>query len=241
MLSADEHQRYSRQIQLMGEEAQERLKASKIFIAGAGGLGCPAAAYLAAAGVGHITIADCDTVERTNLNRQILHWEKDIGRSKVVSAGEKLQHMNPDIRIDLVSVTLQKGNVSSLIEGSDLLVDALDNFPDRYTINRAAIEHRIPYIHGAVSGFDGHIAVIIPGETACLECIVPEPPPPSVFPILGTTSGMIGILQAHEAIKYITCQGELLKHQLVLWDGRTSSFHTIRIERNSDCPACGCV
>jgi molybdopterin/thiamine biosynthesis adenylyltransferase len=238
MLTACELERYSRQIPLIGEDGQERLKSSKVFIAGAGGLGCPAAAYLAAAGVGHLIIADCDSVDLTNLNRQILHWEQDIGRSKVSSAGEKLHLMNPDIKVDLLPVTINGKNASSLIAGSDLVIDALDNFTDRYAINRAALENRIPYVHGAVSGFDGHVTTIIPGETACLECMVPEPPPRSVFPVLGTVSGMIGVLQAHEAVKHITRQGELLKHRLVLWDGRTSTVTCIRVERDPDCRAC---
>jgi adenylyltransferase/sulfurtransferase len=119
------------------------------------------------------------------------------------------------------------------------VVDALDTFTDRYAINRAAIRNRIPYIHGAVSGFDGHMATIIPGETACLECMVPEAPPGSVFPVVGTTPGLIGVLQAHEAIKQITGQGELLKNRLVLWDGRASQVTMIRVERDPGCRACG--
>lgn len=239
MLTVSERERYSRQILLFGEEGQEKLKSSKVFIAGAGGLGCPAAAYLATAGVGHLVIADCDSVDRTNLNRQILHYETDIGRSKVLSAGEKLRSMNPDIRVELRAVTISESNASSLVSGCDLVVDALDTFTDRYAINRAALKHRIPYVHGAVSGLDGHLATIIPGETACLECMVPEAPPRSVFPVIGTASGLIGVLQAHEAIKKITGQGELLKNRLVLWDGRASQFTSIHVERDPDCRACG--
>ncbi|MDD1713857.1 MAG: HesA/MoeB/ThiF family protein [Methanoregulaceae archaeon] len=239
MLTDSERERYSRQILLFGEEGQERLKSSKVFIAGAGGLGCPAAAYLAAAGVGHLVIADCDSVDRTNLNRQILHYESDIGRPKVVSAREKLLSMNPDIRVEPLAVIISDNNASTLVSGCDLVVDALDTFTDRYALNRAAIRNRIPYIHGAVSGFDGHMATIIPGETACLECMVPEAPPRSVFPVVGTTPGLIGVLQAHEAIKQITGQGEPLTNQLVLWDGKASQFTMIRVERDPDCPACG--
>jgi adenylyltransferase/sulfurtransferase len=239
MLTDSERERYSRQILLFGEEGQERLKLSKVFIAGAGGLGCPAAAYLAAAGIGHLVIADCDFVDRTNLNRQILHYTTDIGRSKVLSAGEKLRSMNPDIQIELLAVTISESNASSLVSGCDLVVDALDTFTDRYAINRACLEQRIPYIHGAVSGFDGHMAIIIPGETACLECMVPEAPPRSVFPVIGTAPGLIGILQAHEAIKRITRQGESLINRLVLWDGRASQFTEIHVDRDPDCRACG--
>jgi molybdopterin/thiamine biosynthesis adenylyltransferase len=239
MLTDHEMERYSRQITLIGEAAQERLKSARIFIAGAGGLGCPAAAYLAAAGVGHLVIADCDVVDRTNLNRQILHWEKDIGHAKVVSAGEKLRQMNPDIRVDIIPVAVNNQNAYSLITGSDLVIDALDNFTDRYVINRACLGHRIPYVHGAASGFDGHIATIIPGETACLECIIPESPPRSAFPIIGTVSGLVGILQAHEAIKYITGKGQPLNHNLLLWDGKNSAITCIEVEREPSCRACG--
>lgn len=239
MLTDSERERYSRQILLFGEEGQERLKSSKVFIAGAGGLGCPAAAYLAAAGVGHLIIADCDSVDRTNLNRQILHHEPDIGRPKVISAGEKLRSMNPDIRVEPLALTISDSNAATLVSGCNLVVDALDTFTDRYALNRAAIKNRIPYIHGAVSGFDGHMATIIPGETACLECMVPEATPRSVFPVLGTTPGLIGVLQAHEAIKQITGQGELLKNRLVIWDGKASQFTMIRVERDPECRACG--
>ncbi len=241
MLTDLERERYARQIPFIGEDGQERLKSARVFIAGAGGLGCPAAAYLAAAGVGHLLIADRDAVDRTNLNRQILHWEKDIGRLKVLSAGEKLREMNPDIRVDLFPVTIKHQNASSLIAGSDLVVDALDNFTDRYVINRACLGHRIPYIHGAVSGFDGHVAMILPGETACLECIVPDPPPVSIFPVIGTVPGMIGILQAHEAVKYITGKGQRISHRLLLWDGKNSALTTIIVERDPSCRACGNV
>ena len=239
MLTDSERERYSRQILLFGEEGQERLKLSKVFIAGVGGLGCPAAAYLAAAGVGHLVIADCDAVDRTNLNRQILHHEADIGRPKVLSAGEKIRSMNPDIEVELLVVTISESNASILVSGCDLVVDALDTFIDRYAINRAAIRNNIPYIHGAVSGFDGHMATIIPGETACLECMVPEATPRSVFPVVGTSPGLIGVLQAHEAIKQITGQGEPLKNRLVIWDGKASQFTMIRVERDPDCRACG--
>jgi adenylyltransferase/sulfurtransferase len=239
MLTDSERERYSRQILLFGEDGQERLKSSKVFIAGAGGLGCPVAAYLAAAGVGNLIIADCDSVDRTNLNRQILHHEQDIGRPKVFSAGEKLRSMNPDIKIELLAVTISDTNASALVSGCDLVVDALDTFTDRYAINRAAIRNRIPYIHGAVSGFDGHMATIIPGETACLECMVPEAPPRSVFPVVGTTPGLIGVLQANEVIKFITGQGDPLGNRLVIWDGRGAQMTTIHVERDPECRACG--
>ncbi|NYT07657.1 MAG: HesA/MoeB/ThiF family protein [Methanomicrobiales archaeon] len=239
MLSEREIMRYSRQIAFIGEEGQERLKAAHVVLAGTGGLGCPAAAYLAAAGVGRLTIIDSDRVELTNLNRQILHWEKDIGREKVVSSGEKLGAMNPGMVIREVCETVTMENAPSLIGQASLVIDALDNFPARYALNCAALEYGIPCIHGAVSGFDGHITTVIPGKTACLQCIFPDPPGGSEFPIIGTTAGIIGIMQANEAIKYLTGRGSLLENRLLIWDGRDSSVTILDLERDPRCSACG--
>jgi molybdopterin/thiamine biosynthesis adenylyltransferase len=239
MLTDREIQRYSRQIAFIGEENQERLKSAHIVIAGAGGLGCPVAIYLAVAGMGHITIIDCDQVDRTNLNRQILHWERDIGREKTRSARDKLLQLNPEIRIDAVTTAITGKNASTLTKGATLIIDALDNFTARYILNRAALDHVIPCIHGAVSGYDGHVTTLIPGETVCLQCIFPEPPGGSEFPIIGTTAGIIGLLQAHEAIKYITGRGELLKNRLLLWDGRGSTVSYLDLERDPLCRVCG--
>jgi len=239
MLTDREIQRYSRQITFIGEENQERLKSAHIVIAGAGGLGCPIAIYLTVAGIGHITIIDCDKVDRTNLNRQILHWERDIGREKTRSACDKLQQLNPEIRIDAITTVITRENASALITGAGLIIDALDNFEGRYILNRAALDHAIPCIHGAVCGYDGHVTTMIPGETACLRCIFPEPPTGSEFPIIGTTAGIIGLLQAHEAIKYIIGRGELLKNRLLLWDGRGSTVSYLDLERDPLCKVCG--
>jgi molybdopterin/thiamine biosynthesis adenylyltransferase len=239
MLTDREIHRYSRQITFIGEEGQERLKAAHVVLAGAGGLGCPAATYLAVAGVGRLTIIDSDRVEMTNLNRQILHWEQDIGRNKTVSAKEKLGAMNPDLFIEDICGVITGQNASALIGEAALIIDALDNFPARYALNQAALEHGIPVIHGAVSGYDGHITTIIPGETACLQCIFPDPPGGSEFPIIGTTAGIIGLMQAHEAIKFLTGRGTLLKNRLLIWDGRDSSVTFLNLERDPVCRACG--
>jgi adenylyltransferase/sulfurtransferase len=238
MLTERELDRYDRQIRLLGEDGQEKLKRAKVFIAGAGGLGSPISIYLAAAGIGKICLVDKDTVALSNLNRQILHWEKDVDRGKAISAQEKLTEINSDINIDAKSETITKGNASDLVADADLIIDAMDNFPTRYLLNRTALEKGIPFVHGAVNGFHGQATTVIPGEAACLRCIFHEAPPPSVFPVLGVTPGIIGLIQASEAIKYIVGVGELLTGKLLLWDGLTSQTEIVRVERNADCPDC---
>jgi len=238
MLLERERERYARQILLFGEEGQERLKGAKVFIAGAGGLGCPIALYLAVAGIGEIRIADRDTVDRTNLNRQVLHWERDLGTPKAGSAEAKLREANPDIRIKAFATTIDETNVRDLVAGADLIVDAMDNFPTRYLLNREALRSGVPLIHGAIRGFDGQATTIVPGKTACLECIFPEAPPAEVFPVVGTTPGVIGMIQANEAIKYLLGREDLLANRLLLWDGMATTLETYTVERRPDCPAC---
>jgi len=238
MLSVREQERYRRQVLLFGEEGQERLKKARIFIAGAGGLGCPIALYLAVAGIGTITIADKDVVEQTNLNRQILHYDRDIGRKKTVSAEEKLREANPDIRVDAIDTTIDAGNVSRLVGRSDGIVDAMDNYSTRYLLNETAIAKKIPLFHGAIRGLHGQATTIIPGETACLACIFPHAPPQEVFPVIGVTPGFIGMVQATEVIKYLTGQGNLLTNRLLIWDGMESRAEELSVERNPACSAC---
>jgi molybdopterin/thiamine biosynthesis adenylyltransferase len=240
MLTDQELERYRRQIALFGEEAQERLASARVVIAGAGGLGCPVALYLAAAGVGEIRLVDGDVVDRSNLNRQVLHGERDIGRAKVESAAAKLRAQNPDIRVVATYATVNEGNAAALAGGADLIIDATDNFPVRYILNRVALQTGVPLIHGAVRGFDGQATTIIPGRTACLECIFPTPPPEEdVIPVVGTTPGIIGLVQANEAIKYITGTGDLLTNRLLVWDGRAAVMATLPVERQEDCSTCG--
>ncbi len=194
MLDQSERERYDRQIMIpeIGEKGQERLKRAKVFIAGAGGLGSPISIYLAAAGVGTIRLVDLDTVDRTNLNRQVLHWEKDIARRKVDSALEKLKGLNPYVSVEGVCETIDEGNVLSLTDGFDAVVDAMDNLPTRYLLNKAAIEHRIPFFHGAVRGFEGRAMTVIPGKSACLRCTYRGDPPREKFPVIGIAPGVIG-------------------------------------------------
>ncbi|KUG15374.1 sulfur carrier protein adenylyltransferase thif [hydrocarbon metagenome] len=239
MLSPRELERYARQVMLFGEEGQERLKKATIFIAGAGGLGSPVSIYLAVAGVGTIILVDNDRVERTNLNRQILHFEQDIGRRKTVSAGEKLQAINPDITVQVIDETIDADSIDRLIGNADGIVDAMDNFPTRYLLNEKACAADIPFFHGAIRGFYGQVTTILPGRTACLKCIFPTPPPKEVFPVVGMTPGLIGMVQATEVLKYIVGSGDLLANRLFLWDGMRACVDEIALENNPSCSVCG--
>ena len=236
--SRESRERYDRQVLLLGEDGQERIRDASVFIAGAGGLGSPVAIYLAAAGIGRITIADFDTVDPSNLNRQILHWSDDVLRMKIDSAREKLAKINPDVEIDVISEKIDEDNVSKLVGGSDLIVDAMDNFRARYLLNKAAIARNIPLFHGAVHGFDGQVTTIIPGETACLRCIFPNNPPEGVFPIIGATCGVVASIQVTEVLKYISCTGTLAANRLLLWDGAATTMSEIPVERDPECADC---
>lgn len=239
MLIDSEIKRYARQTMIFGEEGQEKLKNSKVFIAGAGGLGSPISIYLAVAGVGNIIMVDHDIVELSNLNRQILHGDTDINRKKTESAEETLTNLNSDINVNIITETITDENVLDLVGDSDLIIDAMDNFDTRHTLNKAAFELDIPYFHGAVSGFDGQATTIIPGKTACLNCIFPQSPPKSVFPIIGLTPGLIGVIQATEVVKYITGKGKLLENEILLWDGLKSEVEKVKTNKRPDCEVCG--
>jgi molybdopterin/thiamine biosynthesis adenylyltransferase len=239
MLSQNERERYSRQILLFGEEGQERLKNATIFIAGAGGLGSPVSIYLAVAGVGRIILVDKDAVERTNLNRQILHYDRNIGRKKTASAEEKLRAINPDITVEVLDTTIDETNVHELVGNADGIVDAMDNFPTRYLLNRVALKMGIPLFHGAIRGLYGQATTVLPGKTACLRCVFPHPPPKEVFPVVGVTPGFIGMVQATEVVKYLVGTGELLANRLLLWDGERAVVEEIALERDPSCEVCG--
>jgi len=238
-MTGEELKRYSRQIEAIGTEGQENLKNARIFIAGAGGLGTVIATYLAAVGVGSIRIADYDTVEESNLNRQILHWDKDIGRQKTDSIEEKLSSFNPHVIIEKIPHLIDEKNILDIVGEADLIVDAMDNFATRYLLNRAAITRAIPFFHGAISGFYGQATTIIPGRTACLRCIFPEGPPPAAFQAVGATCGIVGSIEATEVIKYITGKGDLLAGRLLLWDGLAGDLNIINVKRNPECGDCG--
>jgi molybdopterin/thiamine biosynthesis adenylyltransferase len=239
MLTKDELKRYQRQISIFGEDGQRKLKEAKVFIAGAGGLGCSIAMYLAVAGIGKLRIVDNDTVALENLNRQVLHWDSDIGRKKSESAKKKLKRMNSDIDVEVISETINKGNIDGLVGDFDMIVDAMDNFAARYVLNKAALNKKIPFFHGAVHGFYGQATTIIPGRTACLRCIFPEAPPPAVPPVVGVTPGLIGCIQATEVIKYTLGIGSLLENRLLMWDGLDGKIDELPLEKNPRCEDCG--
>lgn len=239
MLTNSELDRYQRQIRIIGDEGQEKLKRTKVLIAGAGGLGSVISVYAAVAGIGTIRIVDCDVVELSNLNRQILHWDLDVGREKTESAQDKLQSINPDVEVETILMTIDGDNVYDLVGDSDLIIDAMDNFSVRYLLNESALRKNIPLFHGAISGFNGQATSIIPGKTACLRCIFPTNPPAETSPVIGTTCGIIGCIQATEAIKYILEIGELLENRLLLWDGLNAMAEEIPVERNPRCIDCG--
>ena len=242
MLTGEELERYDRQIIIhgFGEEGQEKLKRARVFIAGAGGLGSPVSIYLAAAGIGTIRIADHDNIELSNLNRQVLHWTESVGDCKVDSALDKLKKLNPDITVEAISETITETNAAKLVADSDLIVDAMDNLPTRYLLNRTAIEKRIPFFHGAVYGFEGRAMTIIPGQSACLNCLYHGVTvPKEKFPVIGVTPAVIGCIQATEVIKYITGLGELLTDRLLNYDGLRMSFNEFKITKDPDCEYCG--
>jgi molybdopterin-synthase adenylyltransferase len=241
MLTHEERQRYDRQIMIpgIGEAGQEKLKKARIVIAGSGGLGSPISLYLAAAGLGTLRIIDNDMVDISNLNRQILHWDKDIGKAKTESAYEKLSQLNKNIDIETKNITIDETNVSSLVEGFDIIVDAMDNMPTRYLLNKTAIEHRIPFVHGAVFGLEGRAMTILPGQSACIRCLYHGTPPKGKFPVLGTTAAIIGAIQATEVIKYITGMGTLLTNKLLIYDGLNMQFTELKVTRNENCEHCG--
>ncbi len=241
MLTRDELRRYDRQIMIrgFGEEGQEKLKRARVFIAGAGGLGSAVATYLAAAGVGIIRVVDHDKVELSNLNRQVLHWESDIGRSKVNSATEKLKKLNQEVEIEATEEMITETNISQLVAGFDLIVDAMDNLPMRYLLNKAALEMDIPFSHGAVYGFEGRAMTIIPNETACLRCVYRGVIPGEKFPVIGVTPAVIGCIQATEVIKYIVGIGQLLTNRMSVYDGLNLKFTEFTVKRDQNCEHCG--
>jgi len=242
MLTRDELQRYDRQIMIkeIGEEGQEKLKQARLFIAGAGGLGSPVAMYLTAAGVGTIRIVDYDRVELSNLNRQVLHWDEDIGKRKVRSAAEKLNKLNQKVQIEAIEEMITEANVSQLVADSDMIVDAMDNLPMRYLLNKTAIEKDIAFFHGAIYGFEGRAMTILPGKTACLRClyhgvVTPE----EKFPVIGVAPAVIGAIQATEVIKYIVGIGKLLTNRLLVYDGLSLRFTELKVMRDQNCKDCG--
>lgn len=243
-LSGDELERYDRQIRIggLGIEGQVKLKGARVTIAGAGGLGCSCLIYLAAAGAGKIAVVDEGMVELSNLNRQICHWSKDIGKSKTVSLGEKIRELNPNVELEMVTERMSTETASDLILGSTVVLDCLDNWETRFILNGACVVGRIPLVHAGVHSLYGQITTILPGRGPCLRCILPETPlSEDGIPVLGVTAGTLGLLEALEAIKIITGMGEPLVGRMLYFDGETTSFYEIKVSRREDCPVCGTV
>jgi molybdopterin-synthase adenylyltransferase len=240
-LSPEELERYQRQLIIpgFGEEGQKKLKRARVLLVGAGGLGSPAAIYLSAAGIGTLRIVDSDEVSLGNLNRQILHWTRDIGRNKVDSALEKLEEINPEVRVETVKTRLTEDNSRELASGYDLIVDAVDNVSTRFILNKTALERNIPLFHGAIYGFQGQAMTILPGQTPCLMCLYRGASPKGTVPVVGVTPAIIACIQATEVIKYITGLGQLLTDRLLIYDGLSMKFQELKISRDPECSHCG--
>ena len=240
MLSLDEKERYDRQLIMenIGEKGQTKLKQAHIFLAGVGGLGSPISLFLAAAGIGKIRIVDHGLVELSNLNRQILYRQEDLGQAKVACAKKALECLNPYIEAEAIPERIQADNVDELIGKCDIIVDALDNFTARYLLNHVAFQKNIPFVHGAVQEFYGQATTFIPGRTNCLKCLVPKGPGQQTWPIIGVTCGLIASIQATEVIKYILGLGDLLENRLLIIDGLHTKVEEIKLERTPNCEIC---
>lgn len=246
-LSHEEILRYSRHLILpeVGPEGQRRLKAARVLVIGAGGLGSPVALYLAAAGVGSIGLVDFDDVDATNLQRQILHGTAALGRSKLESARERLEDLNPHVRVETFDTRLSSTNALDILRGFDVVVDGSDNFPTRYLVNDACVLLDKPNVYGAIFRFEGQASVFHAVKGPCYRCLYPEPPPPDLVPscaeggVLGVLPGIIGSIQALEAIKLILGRGESLIGRLVLFDAMKLRFRELALRKDPSCPVCG--
>jgi len=240
-LTEQDYARYQRQMLIpgWGESGQQKLKAARVFIAGAGGLGSPASIYLAVAGVGEIIICDFDSPDLSNLNRQILHSDSRIGINKAASAKMTLETLNPSVKVRALTTRIEAENADELVGKADIIVDCMDNFPTRFVLNDCARRKGLPLVHGSVWGMEGRLTFIHSPETACLQCLVPEAPPKEVFPIVGATAGVIGCLQAMETLKYLTGVGSNLKGKQLVWNGADMSFNFYPIRKDPHCPVCG--
>ena len=247
-LGEAQRERYSRHLLIpeVGETGQRRLLESSILLVGAGGLGSPVALYLAAAGVGRIGIVDDDAVDASNLQRQIVHSTHDLGRSKVRSAKRRLEGLNPDVVVVGYEERLTQDSVDRILDdGWDLVVDGGDNFPTRYLVNDACVWHRIPVVHGSIFRFEGQVTVFKPYEGPCYRCLFPQPPPPELAPscaeggVLGVLPGVIGSLQANEALKLALGIGEAAVGRLLLFDALAARLDEVKVRRDPACPVCG--
>jgi molybdopterin/thiamine biosynthesis adenylyltransferase/rhodanese-related sulfurtransferase len=246
-LNQEQLSRYARHLIIpeVGERGQKKLLDSKVLLLGAGGLGSPVALYLAAAGVGTIGLIDSDVVDRSNLQRQILHTDDRVGVPKVESARQTLTALNPDVKVVPIEARLTSDNAMELFKGWDVIVDGGDNFPTRYLVNDAAYHLNIPIVHGSVYRFEGQVTSFVPNQGPCYRCLYPEPPPAEFAPscqeagVLGVLPGVIGLLQATEAIKLLLGIGESLAGRLLVFDALGMKFRELRLRRDKECPLCG--
>lgn len=240
-------ERYSRHILLseVGVKGQKKLLQSKVLIIGAGGLGAPAALYLAAAGVGIIGIADADEVDLSNLQRQVIHTTSDVGKAKVQSARETIEAINPDVTVNTYRTFVAADNIMELIAEYDFIIDGTDNFPAKFLINDACVLAKKPFSHAGIIRWGGQLMTYVPGEGACYRCIFENPPPPDAVPtcrqagVVGAMGGVIGSLQAMEAVKYIIGKGELLTGFMLTYDALKMEFHKIKLPKRDSCAVCG--
>jgi molybdopterin/thiamine biosynthesis adenylyltransferase/rhodanese-related sulfurtransferase len=247
VLDAERRERYSRHLLIpeVGDAGQLTLLDSKVLLLGAGGLGSPAALYLAAAGVGTLGIVDADTVDASNLQRQVLHTTERIGMAKTASARITLEALNPDVDVVEHRVRMSSENIDEIIAGYDVVIDGTDNFPTRYLLNDASLKHRIPVVHASIFRFEGQLSVFKPYEGPCYRCLFPEPPPPELAPscaeggVLGVLPGIMGSLQATEAIKLLLEIGDSMVGRLLLFDALEMTFQEVSLRRDPDCPVCG--
>jgi adenylyltransferase/sulfurtransferase len=246
-LTQQEVARYSRHLIMpeVGLEGQKRLKAARVLLIGAGGLGSPLGLYLAAAGIGRIGLVDFDVVDFSNLQRQVLHGTPDVGRPKLQSARDRLRAINPEVQIDLYETRLTSANALSIFEPYDIIIDGTDNFPTRYLVNDACVLLGKPNVYGSIFRFDGQASVFYPPHGPCYRCLYPEPPPPGEVPscaeggVLGILPGLIGCIQATEAVKLLLGEGTPLIGRLLLYDALQMTFQEFKVRRNSKCPMCG--
>src|ERR1700732_2404397 len=246
-LTPDELTRYSRHLILpeVGMEGQQRLKAARVLCVGTGGLGSPLAFYLAAAGIGTLGLVDFDVVDSSNLQRQIIHSTKDIGRPKLDSAEEKLKGLNPHMNIVKYNTMLLSSNAMEIFKDFDIVADGTDNFPTRYLVNDACVLSGKPNVYGSIFRFEGQASVFATEEGPCYRCLYPEPPPPGLVPscaeggVLGILPGLVGVIQATETIKLILGQGDSLVGRLLLVDALGMKFRELKLRKNPDCPVCG--
>jgi sulfur-carrier protein adenylyltransferase/sulfurtransferase len=247
-LSPEQRSRYSRHLLIpeVGEEGQQRLLDARVLLVGAGGLGSPASLYLAAAGVGTLGIVDADVVDESNLQRQVVHSTDRLGEPKVESARRTLEALNPDVRVVPFQERLTSENVDRILaEGWDVIVDGADNFPTRYLVNGASVWSGMPVVHGSIFRFEGQVTLFQPGAGPCYRCLFPQPPPPELAPscaeggVLGVLPGIIGSIQANEALKLILDRGDSLAGRLLLFDALGTTLDEVTVRRNPDCPVCG--